>query len=163
MKGPEAALHLQRAAYTEFTLPLLTTIVVRRIVHACSQQGFLAMMQISAAELEVMGVLWANPGLAASEVHEKLGDGKDWNIRTVKTFLARLVEKGALTTSEDGRRYLYFPAIGETEYKAKAAGQFVDRVFSGRAAPLVAHLADTRGLTHDDIAELEKLLGELKK
>lgn len=121
------------------------------------------MMQISAAELEVMGVLWENPGLAASDVHEKLGDGKDWNIRTVKTFLARLVEKGALTTREDGRRYLYFPAIDEAEYKAKAAGQFVDRVFSGRAAPLVAHLADTRGLTHDDIAELEKLLGELKK
>ncbi|MFN3608582.1 MAG: BlaI/MecI/CopY family transcriptional regulator [Hyphomonas sp.] len=121
------------------------------------------MMQISAAELEVMGILWAEPGLAASDVHEKLGDGKDWNIRTVKTFLARLVEKGAVTTSEDGRRYLYFPAIDEAEYKGSAAGQFVDRVFSGRAAPLVAHLADTRGLTQDDIAELEKLLGELKK
>lgn len=121
------------------------------------------MMQISAAELEVMDVLWDEPGLAASEVHDKLGDGRDWNVRTVKTFLSRLVEKGALDTREDGRRYLYFPAIDQAAYKAKAAGQFVDRVFSGRAAPLVAHLADSRGLSADDIAELEKLLGELKK
>lgn len=121
------------------------------------------MIQISAAELEVMGILWETPGLAASDVHEKLGDEKDWNVRTVKTFLARLVEKGALTTREDGRRYLYFPAIQEADYKADAAGKFVDRVFSGRAAPLVAYLADSRGLTEDDIAELEKLLGELKK
>ena len=45
----------------------------------------------------------------------------------------------------------------------EAATQFIDRVFSGRAAPLVAHLADSRGLTREDIAELEKLLGELKK
>ena len=121
------------------------------------------MMQISASELEVMDVLWARPGLAASDVHDALGDGRVWNVRTVKTFLSRLVEKGALRTVEDGRRYLYFPQIDETEYKAQAATQFIDRVFSGRAAPLVAHLADSRGLTHDDIAALEKLLGELKK
>jgi predicted transcriptional regulator len=121
------------------------------------------MIQISAAELEVMDVLWAEPGLGASEVFDRLDRTKDWNIRTVKTFLARLVEKGALRTEEDGRRFLYHPAIAEASYKAEAAGQFVDRVFSGRAAPLVAYLADSRGLTDDDIAELEKLLGDLKR
>ncbi|KCZ92889.1 BlaI/MecI/CopY family transcriptional regulator [Hyphomonas johnsonii] len=120
-------------------------------------------MKISAAELDVMGVLWERPGIAASDVHDALGAEKDWTSRTVKTLLARLVEKGAVVTTEDGRRYLYFPAIDEDSYKAKAAGQFIDRVFSGRAAPLVAHLADSRGLTKQDIAELEKLLGDLKK
>src|SRR3990167_4397933 len=95
------------------------------------------MTQISASELEVMDVLWARPGLAASDVHDTLGDGRDWNIRTVKTFLARLVEKGALRTVEDGRRYLYYPVLEEDAYKAEAATQFIDRVFSGRAAPLV--------------------------
>ena len=120
-------------------------------------------MKISAAELNVMSVLWTTSGLAASDVHDALGIEKGWTSRTVKTLLARLVEKGALRTEEDGRRYLYFPLIEEDAYKARAARQFVDRVFSGRAAPLVAHLADTRGLTADDIAELEKLLGELKK
>jgi predicted transcriptional regulator len=120
-------------------------------------------MQISASELEVMDVLWARPGLAASDVHDALGDGRHWNIRTVKTFLARLVEKGAVRTAEDGRRFLYYPEIKEDTYKAEAATQFFDRVFSGRAAPLVAHLADSRGLTNEDIEALEKLLGELKK
>ena len=37
------------------------------------------------------------------------------------------------------------------------------KVAAGRAAPLVAHLADSRGLTTEDIEALEKLLGELKK
>ena len=120
-------------------------------------------MKISDAELDVMSVLWARPGLAASDVHDALGTEKDWTSRTVKTLLDRLVEKGALSTEEDGRRYLYYPLVEEGTYKAGAARQFVDQGFSGRAAPLVAHLADTRGLTADDIAELEKLLGELKK
>jgi BlaI family transcriptional regulator, penicillinase repressor len=120
-------------------------------------------MKISAAELEVLSILWEQPGIAATDVHTALANNKDWTSRTVKTLLARLVEKGAAMTQEDGRRYLYFPAIDEEAYKAKAAGQFIDRVFSGRAAPLVAYLADSRGLTPQDIEELEKLLGDLKK
>ncbi len=121
------------------------------------------MIQISAAELEVMTILWAQPGQAASDVHAALESQRDWTIRTVKTLLARLVEKGALRTEEDGRRFLYYPAIDQTDYRTSATERFVDRVFSGRAAPLVAHLADSRGLTADDIADLEKLLRDLKK
>lgn len=120
-------------------------------------------MQISDAELTVMKVLWASPGTSAADVHAALKSHKDWNIRTVKTLLARLVEKGALSTEEDGRRYLYTPTIRQDEYKTGAVRQFVDRVFSGQAAPLIAHLADAKGLTEADIEELEKLLGELKK
>ena len=119
-------------------------------------------MKISGAELEVMNVLWRKPGLGAADVYEALESRKDWNIRTVKTLLARLVEKGALATEQQGRRYLYTPVVAQRDYKARAARQFVDRVFSGRAAPLVAHLAESEGLTDDDIAELEKLLGSLK-
>ncbi|MEO1475270.1 MAG: BlaI/MecI/CopY family transcriptional regulator [Pseudomonadota bacterium] len=121
------------------------------------------MVQITKAELEIMKVLWAEEGLGAAEVHAALGDKQDWTSRTVKTLLARLVEKGALTTEQEGRRYLYRTALKEGAYKTTAARQFVDRMFSGRAAPLVAHLADGRGLTDEDIEELEKLLGELKK
>jgi len=120
-------------------------------------------MKIWSAELDVMSVLWARPGIAASDVHAALGEEKSWTTRTVKTLLSRLVEKGALGTQEDGRRYLYTPLISQDDYQGKAARQFVDRVFSGRAAPLVAHLADGRGLSPQDIEELEKLLGELKK
>ena len=119
-------------------------------------------MQITQAELNVMNVLWRVPGSGATEVHHALADEQNWNIRTVKTLLARLVEKGALKTVSQGRRYLYSPTISQSDYQASATTQFVDRMFSGRAAPLVAHLADSRGLTKEDIEDLEKLLGELK-
>ena len=120
-------------------------------------------MKITSAELNVMNVLWKQPGIGASEVHDLLGGQKKWSTRTVKTLLSRLVEKGALGTTEDGRRYLYTPLISQDAYQGSAARQFVDRVFSGRAAPLVAHLADSRGLSAQDIEDLERLLGELKK
>ena len=120
------------------------------------------MMQISDAELEVMKVLWKRPGLSAADVHDALAGKQDWSRQTVKTLLARLAEKGALKTVEEGRRYLSSPAVDRADYQTRAAGQFVDKVFAGRAAPLVAHLADSRGLTPEDIAELESLIERLK-
>ncbi len=120
-------------------------------------------ISISAAELEVMQVLWRTPGLGASDVHTALANDKDWSSRTVKTLLARLVEKGALATRADGRRFLYQPLIAEADYKGEAAGRFLDGLFSGRASDLVASLADTRGVSDEDIAELEKLIEALKK
>lgn len=119
-------------------------------------------LQITPAELELMKVLWRSPGLGASEIADQLENDRDWNIRTIKTLLSRLVEKGALKTQQDGRRFLYSPIVEKKTYQKKAAGQFVDRLFGGRAAPLIAQLADARGLTDEDIEELEALLGRLK-
>jgi predicted transcriptional regulator len=40
--------------------------------------------------------------------------------------------------------------------------RLVDRLFGGRAASLVAHLAETEALTENDLAEIEALLKELR-
>lgn len=120
------------------------------------------MIQISPSELEVMKVLWTRAPQTAAEVAETLAPETGWSDRTVKTLLSRLVEKGALGTESEGRRYLYTPLLEQSAYRTKAARQFVDKLFGGRAAPLVAHLAEKEGLTSDDIAELEALIEELK-
>lgn len=121
-----------------------------------------AKIRISQSELDVMDVLWSKNPLGASEVAERLAEHKDWNIRTIKTLLSRLVEKGALSTTTEGRRYLYAPLITKDSYAAGATRRLSDRLFGGRAAPLVMHLAKDDGLSEDDIAELEALLAKLK-
>ena len=124
-------------------------------------------VRISQSELDVMDVLWAqspqNIPMGASEVAQQLAESKDWNIRTIKTLLARLVEKGALSTTTEGRRYLYAPLITKDNYAAGATRRLSDRLFGGRAAPLVMHLAKDDGLSDADIAELEALLEKLKR
>jgi predicted transcriptional regulator len=120
-------------------------------------------LRISQSELDIMNVLWEKSPMAASEVVGRLENNKDWSSRTVKTLLSRLVEKGALSTEADGRRYLYTPLIAKDIYAARAAKSLSDRLFGGRAAPLVAHLAEGDGLTETDIQELEALLAKLKK
>jgi predicted transcriptional regulator len=118
--------------------------------------------KISRAEFSVMEVLWAQSPRAASDIAGELAVEKKWNIKTIKTLLSRLVEKGALSTTQDGRRYLYSPLISREAYSRTAARSLTDRLFGGRATPLVAHLAEGKGLSDEDIADLEALLAELK-
>jgi len=120
--------------------------------------------RISEAELLVMEALWsAGTPLTATEVAQRIAAGRDWSDRTVKTMLARLLAKGVLAHEEDGRRYLYRPIVARDRYVAGESRRLVDRLFGGRAAPMVAHLAQGDGLSDDDIAELEALLQELRK
>jgi predicted transcriptional regulator len=118
--------------------------------------------KISQAEFSVMEVLWAQSPQAASDIADGLVGEKKWNIKTIKTLLSRLVEKGALSTTQDGRRYLYSPLITREAYSRTAARRLTDRLFGGRATPLIAHLAESKELTDEDIADLEALLAELK-
>jgi predicted transcriptional regulator len=119
--------------------------------------------KISDAEFEVLDALWEAAPAAASDIANRLKRRKDWSAQTVKTLLARLVEKGAVAHAPDGRRYLYRPVLSKDAYARDAARSFVDRLFDGRAAPLVANLAGSGRLTKEDIAELEAILKELKR
>jgi len=118
--------------------------------------------RISEAEQAVMEVLWRESPLAATDVAEKVDRSRGWSARTVKTLLSRLLAKGVLTHEEDGRRYLYRPAIGREDYVAQESRRLIDRMFGGRITPLVAHLAERDRLTQKDIEEIEALLKELK-
>ncbi|WBO21626.1 BlaI/MecI/CopY family transcriptional regulator [Sphingomonas abietis] len=120
--------------------------------------------RIGEAELSVMDVLWASAvPLTALEVAERIHPVRDWSDRTVKTMLARLLAKGVLAHEEDGRRYLYRAMVTRNAYVARESRRLVDRLFGGRAAPLLAHLAENDGLTTQDIAELETLLKTLRR
>ena len=118
--------------------------------------------RISDAELDLMEVLWAAPeALTSAEVAEGLVK-RGWSLATVKTMLSRLVTKGAISHREDGRRFLYSPAIEREAYVGTESKRFVERLFGGRLSPLVARLAEEDGLDEEDIAAIEALLKELK-
>lgn len=119
--------------------------------------------RISEAEHAVMEVLWRQSPLTAADVCGVVCKERGWSIPTVKTLLSRLVTKGALATKPDGRRYLYSPLIERSAYVGTESKRLVERLFGGRAAPLLAHLAQAEALTPDDIAEIERLLQEMKK
>lgn len=119
--------------------------------------------RITEAEHAVMEALWQRAPMSAAEVCDAVCDARGWGVPTVKTLLARLVTKGALATEAQGRRFRYTPRIARADYVGGESRRLVDRLFGGRAAPLFAHLAEAEALSDEDIAEIERLLAELKK
>ena len=119
--------------------------------------------RISEAEHAVMEVLWDKSPLTAADVCDSVCDKRGWSMPTVKTLLSRLVAKGAVVTEPDGRRFLYTPLLERDDYVGGDSRRLVDRLFGGRAASLVAHLAEAEALSDRDITEIERLLKEMRK
>ena len=119
--------------------------------------------RISDAEHAVMEVLWDESPLTAQDVAERVDPDRGWSANTVKTLLGRLLAKNAITHVEDGRRYLYRPAVQRGDYVAGESRRLIDRLFGGKLTPLVAHLAERDELSAQDIAEIETLLKALKQ
>lgn len=119
--------------------------------------------RISGAEQAVMEALWTRAPLTAAEVAEAVGEEQGWSLATVKTLLSRLVGKNAIAAEPDGRRFLYSPLLARADFVGQESRRLVDRLFGGRAASLVAHLAEAEALTERDLAEIETLLKELRK
>src|SRR5579885_2383938 len=67
--------------------------------------------KISAAEWEVMNVVWAQHPVTAAQVYAGLPATTEWKQKTVNTFLARLVEKKVLSVTKQGNVNLYAPRL----------------------------------------------------
>lgn len=119
------------------------------------------MAQISEAEAVVMDVLWRHQPLGADEVVAALAS-RDWAEPTIKTLLNRLLTKGAISARREGRRYLYSPVLQRQAWVSEQSEGFLERVFEGRVAPLVAHFSQRGELSAQDIAELKQLIRELE-
>ena len=118
--------------------------------------------RISDAEWAIMEILWAEAPLTATDVASRVLADRDWTLATVKTLLSRLLAKAAVEHRADGRRFLYTPLVDREDYVAGESKRLVDRLFGGKFMPLVAHLAEQENLSDSDIAEIEKLLREMK-
>ena len=84
--------------------------------------------RISAAEWEVMKVVWKRNSCSAQQVVDELTASSEWGPATVKTLLNRLLRKGVLEFRKNGKSYLYSAAWSEEQCRELEAESFLDRV-----------------------------------
>ncbi len=115
--------------------------------------------KVSDTEWEIMKILWAKAPCSAGELIKSLTESDPtWHPKTIKTFLTRLVAKGALGFEKDGHAYLYSPLVTERECVDAASESFLSRVFGGSFKPMLAHFVEHKKLTAEEIRELKRLL-----
>lgn len=116
--------------------------------------------EVSPAEWQVMNVVFEHQPVAASKVIAQLAVENDWTAATVRTFLHRLVKKGALNYEKEGNRYIYSAALSKSSLVKEASTSFLSSVFGGESGPLLTHFVKSTKLSKEEIKALQELLRE---
>lgn len=119
-------------------------------------------VQISDAEWAVMEPVWAAGECTAADVIRELRATRDWNHSTIRTLLARLVEKGALAYDVDGSKYIYRAAVSRQKCVRQEGRSFLEKAFGGDVAALVAHFVEESALDPHKLEQLRQLLAQKK-
>jgi len=120
-------------------------------------------LKISEAESQIMEALWRGKALGPDDIVAQVGGANGWAAGTVRTLIHRLLRKKAIAGKKEKTGYVYRPLISRADYLQAESQGFLDRLFDGQVAPLVAHLARHRSLTPKDLQKLKALIKDLEK
>ena len=118
---------------------------------------------ISAAEWQVMRVLWAQPGTTSQEIIQALQEGFDWQATTVKTLLGRLRKKNYLRMAKETSKYHYYPLISEEEHLQAQVELLLATICSTKQGQLVEKLLDTGTFSQKSLENIVSKISQLQK
>lgn len=119
--------------------------------------------RISDSEWLVMKQLWAQHPRTAQELSAALEVETAWNISTVKTLLNRLVGKGAVGFTKQGREHRYHPLFSEADCRRTESHSFLQRVFGGALRPMLATLLEDESISAEEMQALKAMLDQKAK
>ena len=108
-------------------------------------------------ELEIMSVLWETGPANVQSVQARI-KGRELAYTTVQTMLNVLHRKGKVRRQLKDRAYVYRPVFSRQRAVKQAVGEMLDRFFGGSADGLVLNLIETRHLTPERLARIQKLV-----
>jgi len=107
-------------------------------------------------ELEIMHVLWEIGPANVQTVQQALK--RELAYTTVQTMLNILERKDKAKRTLKNRAYFYKPAVSRKQVIGKHVNDVVDRLFGGSAESLVMSLLETKHLTPEKLARLQRLV-----
>lgn len=117
--------------------------------------------KISEAELEIMKILWSNSPQTANEVIVSLEEKTEWNPKTIRTLMNRLVQKEAIAYHQErGRMYAYYPLVSQDSYLQVETKSFLKRFYGAAFKPLFVNFLKEEKLSQEEIRELRRILDE---
>jgi BlaI family penicillinase repressor len=108
-------------------------------------------------ELEIMKIVWERDKTTVRDVYEKLLERRKVAYTTVMTMMKILENKKYLKKTLADRAYVYRPAQPKGQVIGDMVREFVNRVFTGSAEPLLVHLVDQHGLSSEELEEIARL------
>jgi predicted transcriptional regulator len=117
----------------------------------------------TAAELDLLTVLWSLGPSTVREVHETLNRRKPAQYSTVLKFLQIMTDKGLVRRNEKQRAHVYQAARTREWTQRQLAGDLLQRAFDGSAKSLMLGALSASKASKAELAEMRRLLDEYEK
>jgi BlaI family transcriptional regulator, penicillinase repressor len=115
----------------------------------------------TAAEVDILAVLWRLGPATVREVHEALG--KDSGYTTTLKQMQLMIDKGLLVRSERFRSHVYESRVPKDQMQRRIAGDLLRRVFEGSAKELVMGALGAQPASAGELAEIRQMIDKFAK
>lgn len=117
---------------------------------------------LSRRESQIMDVVYRLGEAAVAAVVAEMPNEPGYN--TVRVTMSKLEDKGYLSHREDGRRYVYRPALSVEEVKRSEMAHLLETFFSDSPSQAILTLLDLSGerLDDEDLEEVADWIQEAR-
>jgi BlaI family penicillinase repressor len=118
---------------------------------------------LSRRERAIMDILFRRGRASADDVMHELSGEPSYS--TVRTQLRVLEEKGHVRHVEEGRRFVYMPAVARSAARKVALRHVIETFFEGSVERVVAALVggEAARLSDDELERIQALVDKAKK
>lgn len=112
----------------------------------------------TAAELEILRVLWEHGPSTVREVCDVVSQSKPTGYTTVLKLLQIMTAKGMVVRDENERAHVYQAVQAAESTKSQLVSDLLQRAFSGSASQLMMHALAGKKTPPQEIDEIRRLL-----
>ena len=117
----------------------------------------------TAAELEILSVLWEREAATVREVHEVINAQKPSAYTTVLKMLQIMDEKGLVERDKNAKAHVYRAKQAQDETQKNLVSDLLEKAFRGSALKLVQHVLETKPASAEELKEIRKMISEAER
>lgn len=121
----------------------------------------------TAAELEILAVLWErgeNAGATVKEVQETLnGRGRATSYTTVLKMMQIMTEKNLVAPDKTSKAHVFRAVQKQRETRENLVSDLIERAFRGSALKLVQHVLESKPASGEELAEIRRMIKDAEE
>ncbi len=117
----------------------------------------------TAAELEVLQVLWKYKSATVRFVHDKINLKKNVGYTTTLKIMQNMAEKKMVRREQNGRSHVYIPLLKKEQTQGLLLDRFLEAAFGGSASTLVMQVLGNHMTSEEELSQIKKLIQKLEE
>ncbi len=117
----------------------------------------------TAAELEILAVLWEKGTATVREVHEIINARRSTGYTTVLKTMQIMREKGSVERDDTNKAHVFRAVQAQHETQKHFVADLIEKVFRGSALKLVQHVLEAKPASADELKKIRKMIKKAEK